>query len=180
MQILDTMTTTVRNYGGETVGTVVHAFERAGLGKAPFRFDGFEVRTFQACHGAPVQPGTCCDFCFTGISNVFWIKSADGKRFKVGCDCVEKTGDRGLRKVIDAKVAEHRRALSHKRDDAKIAAALEILPFVSVTLALRPHPNAWRNGETMLDHVEWMLANAGRAGRVKVAKVILDAAKSAA
>lgn len=181
MQYIGNMKT-IRNYGGETVGSVVHAFELAGLGKAPFRFDGFEVKTYQAAPDAPVQPGTCCDYCFTGISNVCWIKSVDGKRFKVGCDCAEKTGDRGLCKFIDAKVAEHRRMLAAKRADAKIEAARALLPAVSESLKAKPHPQADRGGFfanlTMLDYVMWMLSNAGTKGQLAASKIITNEAKS--
>lgn len=165
------MNATIRNDSGETVGTVIHLFERAGLGRAPFRFVGFEVKTFQACQGAPIQPGASCDYCGTGISNVFWIESADRKRFKVGCDCVAKTEDGGLRRVIDAKVAQHKRDLAHKRADAKITAALEALPLVSDKLAALPHPRGFE-GLSALDYVQWMLKNAGRKGKVEAAKLI--------
>jgi hypothetical protein len=90
--------------------TKVHCFERAGLGKAPFRVIGFEVRKYQACPGAPVQPGASCDYCGTGIMNVFHIKGAgsEAAAFKVGCDCVAKTGDGGLRKAVNGLIREYR------------------------------------------------------------------------
>ncbi len=44
-----------------------HVFERAGLGLAPFRFVGMEEKTFQACPGAPIQAGSSCDYCGTGM-----------------------------------------------------------------------------------------------------------------
>ncbi len=173
---------TLRNYGGETVGTVVHKFEVAGLGKAPFRFDGFEVKTYQACHGAPVQPGASCDFCGTGIMNVFWIKGADGKRFKVGCDCVEKTGDRGLLKVINAKVAEHKRELAHARIERKVAEARLVLPTIADALRSQPHPYEWlaKKGCSKLDFVEWTLAHAGWSAQERAAKLILKEAAALA
>ena len=61
----------------------------------------------------------------TAIANVFWIKSACGNRFKVGCDCVEKTGDAGLKRVINAKVAEHRTAI-----EDSIARSVKALPLL--------------------------------------------------
>lgn len=78
----------------------VHPFEKAGLGKAPFRFIGMEHRTHRACPGAPLQPGGSCDYCGTGISYFCWIDDAQGKRFKVGSDCVRKTGDQKLKEDI--------------------------------------------------------------------------------
>lgn len=72
--------------------TTIHPFTRAGFGPAPFRCTGMSVLKYQACHGAPIQPGTSCDYCGTGIMYAFWIVNADeSRRFKVGCDCVAKT-----------------------------------------------------------------------------------------
>lgn len=88
----------------------IHCFENAKLGKAPFRVVGFEVRKYQACPGAPVQPGASCDYCGTGIMNVFHIKGAgvEDTPFKVGCDCVAKTGDGGLRKAVNGLIRAYR------------------------------------------------------------------------
>ncbi len=90
---------------------MTHPFERAGLGQAPFRVVRFEVRKYQACQGAPIQPGTSCDFCLTSISNVFWISGVDGNEFKVGCDCVLKTEDRNLSKEVKDLKRTHAREL---------------------------------------------------------------------
>lgn len=81
----------------ELVG--VHTFEAAGLGKAPFYIVGFGESVYQAHPDAPRQPGTCCDYCGTGIMMVCQIQSSDGRRFKVGSNCVDKTGDEGLMKA---------------------------------------------------------------------------------
>ena len=165
---------TVRNHGDETVGSVVHAFERAGLGKAPFRCVGFEVRKFQACPGAPVQAGGSCDSCGQAITLFCWIKGSDGCRFKVGSDCVAKTGDHGLRRVIDRKIAAHKRELAHKRADSKVEQALAVLETVKPALAAAAHPRGF-GGLSLLDWVQWMLSNAGRKGKAEAAKVILAA-----
>lgn len=76
------------------VGT--HVFERSGLGKAPFKFIGMHTCTYQACHGAPIQAGSSCDHCGTGIMYVCTIRDSLGKTFKVGSSCVLKTGDAGM------------------------------------------------------------------------------------
>ena len=69
---------------------VIHPFERAGLGKAPFRFDAMRENVYIACQGSQPQPGGTCDYCSNGIMYEYWIKSSDGRSFKVGCDCVRK------------------------------------------------------------------------------------------
>ena len=73
-----------------------HVFEKAELGKAPFKFVSYEYKVYQACQGAPIQVGGSCDYCGTGIKHFHWITSADGNRFKVGSECVNKTGDNKL------------------------------------------------------------------------------------
>lgn len=98
----------------------MHRFERVGLGKAPFTVKGFGREVFQAIPGdpsCPIQPGTSCDYCGTGIMDVAYIESADGKRFKVGCDCVAKAGDAGLLGRI--KKSPQYRALQRQKRAAK-------------------------------------------------------------
>jgi len=157
-------------------GTVIHVFEKAGLGKAPFRFVGMHKEVYCACPGAPVQPGSSCDYCGQGIMFVCTIQSADGRRFKVGCDCVHKTGDAGLRKVVDAAKAKVDREARHARDAARIEEALALLPTVEAKLAAQPHPRGFA-GLTKLDWAHWMLKNAGTTGKLQVAKAITVAAK---
>lgn len=151
----------------------IHKFEKAGLGRAPFRFVGFEHKTYQAAHGAPVQIGGSCDYCGTGISGFCWILSSDGKRFKVGDTCVEKTGDRGLVNVTRRAVNVEKLKATHARQDTRIGAAEATLasrPDVRDLIAAQPHPKG-RQGLTLLDWCRWMLDNAGRKGRTEVAKV---------
>lgn len=152
---------------GETL--VIHRFERAGLGKAPFRFTGSVTeKTFQACHGAPVQNGSTCDFCGTCIRYEFWVESSDKKTFKVGCDCIHKTEDAGLLRqisVAERKLRDAKNAAAKERKKARLAArvkaASEKLNRVRGTLANRPHPNEYYAGQgrTMLDYVNWCLLN---------------------
>lgn len=152
---------------GET--STIHRFEIAGLGKAPFRFTG-EVteKTYQACSGAPVQAGSSCDYCGTCIRYEFWVRSADGKEFKTGCDCIHKTGDRGLIQQISAaerKLRDAKNATAKVRKAERLAARVEAakakLPTVRGALASQPHPNAYyaSEGRTLLSYVEWCLEN---------------------
>lgn len=161
-------------------GDTVHVFERAGLGKAPFRVVGFERRTYQACPGAPVQVGGSCDYCSTGIIETYLIRGADGSRFKVGNVCVGKTGDKGLISEAKRAAARVKTAARHEREDARIAAAREALPGAWAELEKTPHPHGWhaKQGKTLADWVEWMLAHAGRAGATKAARVVEKAAKA--
>lgn len=110
----------VRSDDASIIG--VHVFERAGLGKAPFKCVGFSVRKYQACPGAPIQPGGCCAYCGTGIMDCFEIKGsspteAGNATFIVGCDCVMRTGDAGL--IRSYKQNPEYRALQKSKRDAK-------------------------------------------------------------
>ena len=154
----------------------MHVFERAGLGKAPFRFAGFYVSTYQACADAPVQPGTSCDYCGAGLTNVCSVKSADGKQFKVGCDCVAKVGDAGLLKAFKSS-PEYRKVQREKRQALAARKAAEVRgwmtePETAEMLASQPHPKGFRDRETdrpltLLDWMDWMMANSGDAGRAR-------------
>jgi len=63
---------------------LIHVFEAAGLGIAPFTFAG-EVDNGKVT--------TTCDYCGTGIRYEEIIRDSKGKTFKVGCECVRKTAD---------------------------------------------------------------------------------------
>ena len=151
-----------------------HVFELAGLGKAPFRFVGMETQTYQACPDAPVWPGGSCDYCSTAIREFCWIVDVNGKRFHVGSTCVLKTNDSGLINPVKRELARHRREAKAVRDNARIQTARDTLDSVRPTLRTQTHPQAWaaKEGLTLEDWAEWMLANAGTKGRLEVARVI--------
>lgn len=81
----------------KTVKTVsVHPFEIAGLGHAPFYFE---------CVVDTGKTTTSCDYCSTGLRYVCWVKSHDGRQFKVGIDCIRKLDRDDNRLVTDAERA---------------------------------------------------------------------------
>ena len=152
----------------------VHVFESAGLGKAPFKFVHMTIETYQACPGAPIQPGGSCDYCGHPIKQMYHIQSSDGKEFKVGCDCVEKTGDKGLKKQIDKKKREVAR---EKRREQYICTKEAILKLRSdYDLTKLPHPNHFMadKGLTLDDWLTWMFNHAGNAGLKKTYNTLLD------
>ena len=87
--------------------SIIHTFEERGLGKAPFTF----LREIDLGLGNK----SSCDHCGAAIRYEEIIRDTNGKTFKVGCVCVEKTGDRGL---IDTMKREKRR----QREEAKYQA----------------------------------------------------------
>ena len=151
-----------------------HAFETAGLGLAPFRFVGCVEKKYQACHGAPIQPGGTCDFCGNAIMECCVIISSDGRTFMVGSVCVYKTGDAGLVRVV--KADERRRKA--ERDAARIVAARQTIARDDVRSALAAKPHPMFDDSTLLNWCLWMLDHAGTSGRIKAARSIEQAAKT--
>ena len=158
-------------------GPQYHVFERAGLGKAPFRFVfAYEKRgplDLGNGHmvGAPGQPMGTCQFCGQDIAICCVIKSADDKTFEVGSDCVAKTGDAGLRKAVRKVAADAQKA----RETARWQAAKERLNSdngLRARLINRKSPNKARPNDTGLDWALWMMQNAGHAGRMDVTRYI--------
>lgn len=92
-----------------------HIFEASGLGLYPFKL----VDYYQTVSG------TSCDYCLTFIKNVFVVKSQDGNTFKVGCDCVAKTGDKGLVDQIKAAKKELSRKAAAEARNLQAAAELQ-------------------------------------------------------
>ncbi len=159
----------------------VHVFEAAGLGKAPYRFTGVETKVGPidmgngvTC-GAPGQPMGCCQYCSTGILYCFWLESADGKKFYVGSDCILKSGDAGLKRLIEPIVKEHARKLAEDRDKRVIYQFEEYLKVNPWSSNTEPHPYPWyaQQGKTMGDYQQFVYEHSGRSGKAKMARAIL-------
>ena len=149
----------------------IHVFEKAGLGKAPFRFVRVERRVgpivttiapgITAMVGAPGQPMGSCAYCGTGIAECCVIHSADGREFIVGNECVRKTGDGGLRRELNAA----RTKLRHEREDQAIADGRAFVDEHAEQLRAIQTPSG---RGSMFDRAAWFFANAGRAGKLQV------------
>jgi hypothetical protein len=103
---------------------MTHPFEKSGLGKAPFTCTHVTENVFALPDGT-TKAGGCCDYCGTGIRWEFWIKGsvAGARQFKVGCDCVAKTGwgIEGFEKVRAAHTRARRQAGAQSRRAARQA-----------------------------------------------------------
>jgi len=160
--------------------TMIHKFELAGLGKAPFVFIGFSESVHNNGDGT-TKAGSSCDYCATSIRYVFWCRSADGKEFKVGCDCIHKVGGAGLIRMIskaerelkDAKnkVIRERKAANKI---AKLEAARKNISKVAGLLASKPHPNKFyaNEGKTLFHYVKWNLDNGNELGACYVERAL--------
>lgn len=172
-------TKTIETTNASEVGSTVHCFERAGLGKAPFAFQGSHERTYQACPGAPIQPAGTCAYCGQGIRYCFIIRSSDGKLFEVGSDCVEKTDDAGLRRLVDAKVRALKREATHKRQDEQIEEGKRLIAQAPVAAALEAQvitENYYHSNRLSL--LTWYLSNAGRSGASWAAREVIKMSKT--
>lgn len=153
-----------------TTEVIMHKFEKAGLGLAPFRCVGTRVSKFQATPDSPIQPGSSCDYCGAGIIYVFVVKSSDGKIFEVGCDCVEKTGDEGIINYTKREMNRLKTNARHADEDAKIATASEYLEIIRDRLSTLPHPNKYMSHLSLADWCDWIFKNAGRSGKMQVVR----------
>jgi len=153
-----------------------HAFELAGLGKAPFRFVG-ENKNLITYPDGSTQPGGSCDYCGTGICYECIIKSSDGKLSKVGCDCIRKVGDAGVLRAYRTS-PEFRARAKAKRDEKDTSVSLELTALVEAQktkLAAMAHPYGYSDRQTgkpltFLDWATWMRDRCGAAGRANLLK----------
>ena len=161
-----------------------HAFEIAGLGKAPFRFIGASENVITYPDGTQ-KAGGSCDYCGTGIRTECLIVSADGKQSKVGCNCIEKVGDTGILKAYKSS-AEYRtkqRAIRVAKDKAVTIELTALLELKKVELQQMPHPYGFKDRETGMpmtkwDHVIYSIGCCGAAGRKAWLKTLKAASRN--
>ncbi len=163
-----------------TETTVMHPFELAGLGQAPFRYVGIQDQNISygmatgKINGIEIstKPGGTCAYCGTGIVNLFNIESADGNRFHVGCECVRKTGDTVLIRQVDDDKRKMESARRKEKKEANLSARLEELRTWFRAnrhlVAQIPHPNLFRagEGETYLNYLDWIEENTTTNGKI--------------
>ncbi len=157
---------------------LVHPFEAAGLGLAPFR-----------CIAAYNSGLSGCAYCGTGIKAHYLIRSRDGKQFIVGSDCVAKTlidVDRTLaldvrkeKARLEAEKREAKREQKWQKIMARVKSALAILAANPSLLTNTPHPNDYFAGigKTRRDYLVYLLGG-GETGKSMACKEIEAAALS--
>ena len=132
----------------------IHKFELAGLGRHPFEFVGyFESRTKQN------QPAGTCQYCGNGIAICCRVRSADGKEFIVGSDCVLKTGDAGMKIQVDKMKAR----INIEKQNAQIAVNMQWVEHNREVLSKLPYGK-----HSLLESIEWFYKNAGRSGKIRM------------
>lgn len=156
-----------------------HVFEKAGLGKAPYRYLGITTTSDRAALNAEAKANgemyttnycTCCDYCYTAINDAYRLESADGKRFKVGCECIKKAGDKGLEKQIDKDRKRVAREKRHAREAKQLAEAEAWCRENSKRLSEIPSTNEHgrKRDESLLDQLRWYWKHAGTSGKLRM------------
>jgi hypothetical protein len=100
---------------------------------------------------------------------VFWFKSADGRTFKVGCDCAEKAGEKSLIKAELSRLDKEKR---DSRDEAKKAEIDRLLAIPEVQERLQGKPHPFIVGYTLLDYATYVCKNAGASGRSRLLSML--------
>lgn len=125
------------------MNTAIHTFEKAGLGIAPFYCTGmFSIPSPSMAADNPTAYNNAmsmlprgmgagsCAYCGMSITHNFMVKDSTDRRFVVGSECVNRTGDAGMIKTVKAersKIAKEKRAARNaiKRDEREAMWKLE-------------------------------------------------------
>lgn len=117
---------------------MIHRWEGAGHGRAPFRCVGIaEVPSPSLAEANPTAYNNAlrmlpkgygvgsCGVCGMPLKVNFLIESADGRKFSVGCECVKKARDGYLIKKVDALTKARLKAQRDAKREEKRLARLE-------------------------------------------------------
>lgn len=147
----------IKHKDGSIIG---HKWERMGA-VAPYTYKGFAVSIYQASSEAPKQPGTTCDYCGTGIINVFYIQDSNGKSFKLGCECIKALNSPRLTVLVESKVRELNRLKRAENESNKVKALEDDYQHALKVLSKFPHPKPYfaEKGMTHADYVKYWAKN---------------------
>lgn len=146
---------------------IIHAFEHKGLGKAPFHFVDMHIRQNSEGRAA----GTC-QHCGANILFCCVIRSADGRTFEVGNQCVLKTDDNGLINPVELAVKAAQRRKTAERRQKKLAefigAARVKYERALPELRKHPHPKDYfaAAGKTLADYYEFCVSMTSNKGSI--------------
>ena len=143
-----------------------HVFSH--LGKPPYQFLGVDELVFTIEGTGINRAGGGCDHCGTCIRYAFYFLSADGKKFKVGSSCVNKSGDAGMRKVVTKEIRE-RKAEKEKSELPMLKDTL--IKEVSCredVLRTKPHPYHFDN----LSLYDYMMYVIPKASNTKLKRML--------
>lgn len=147
---------------------LIHCFEEAGLGIAPF-----------SVHLVVFSDWSTCEFCGTAIKEHCYIQDSKGKIFLVGNECVKKTGDAGLVDVIKREVNRLRTEARHKKEAIKIEEGQILIKYsAAVNAALKATPHPYAKDKSLLDALETKFSYSGNKGKIEVTETVKEIAKT--
>lgn len=166
---------------------LVHVFEKAGLGTAPFQVVGYAYQSIGGggVAGPAIVNGVpnfaSCNYCHTVICDIFIIRGSDGKTFRVGSDCVRKTGDKGIIDEVKRIANRERTKRSNDKKQTIINSAKILFTEKRSKFEVKSHPCAKTShffvDKTYADYLEFLLTRGGMTGKYRAAKIILESAK---
>lgn len=166
-----------------------HPFELAGMGTGPFTFVGtYEIPVHDDSAASFANPnpyadaprlvgglGTCAN-CGMAISNICIVRNSTGQLYGVGCDCVEKTGDKSLgdpAKVAIAKIRNRKaKEATRRREEIRQREWLKTASVASD--ALPGETNGERN--TRKDAQRAKAESDANVKRAKVGEILTEIA----
>lgn len=152
--------------------TKTHVFEH--LGKPPYKYSGYAELVFTIPGSGICKAGGACDHCGTVIRNAFYFTSADGKTFKVGSQCVTKSGDRGLRKFV----SEETKRIKRERDLAELPLLRQqlndLIAETEPKTSAMAHPNAYfaQQGKTLYEYFAFCAKGASNSAAKRLIRAL--------
>ena len=164
-----------------------HPFART-LGPGPYQFIGVVsivkderhgTRVFGPADGVESGIGTCAH-CGHAIMECFIVRTAENRKFGVGCDCINKVYDDYPKvdqfilavKNAKAKAAKIKRQALTERKLAEIRAHLTKFKD-QYSLSPHPYPTRYNIGQTLFDSYSRRLQMSGGAGIARLYKELI-------
>lgn len=116
-----------------------------------------------------------CAHCGHAIINCYIVQIADGKRFGVGSDCIEKCGLpyaelTKLQKIERERQRVQRAERKAKKGNAARESIRDLIATYSETMAKMKHPK--RDADSLLDYAKWTLERSSDGGILFALKTI--------
>jgi len=140
------------------------SFEKAGLGRSPFRLIDVVDRG---------RTDGTCSYCGHEIRYEFRIISADGHKSTIGSECIRSDWQPWAREAISS-LATMKRAAKRRRLWDRAAVACQIVEECGQRYAMQPHPNEYfaSQGRTYRDYLLYILGRPNRYAETTIKSFI--------
>ena len=141
---------------------IIHRFEEAGLGIAPFTFEY-----------AMMGEWANCEYCNHDIKERCYIKDVNGKVFFVGNECVNHTGDEGLMAEAKVHIRELRKKLRHERQAQQIEDGRMLLyAFPRLVDAIDADTTMWLKRRILTEFIHNRMTWGGNTYKLDIVKKV--------